>query len=136
MIDHRGTDEERTIAEEWHHDWHEDGSADTLDGGAGNDTLVMSSGDAGTGGTGEDVFWIYPEGSGAEPAVITDFKPGEDFLRITLEHGSGGEVAVVPSDDGADMLVKVDGQTVVVLQGATGASMQDLYVEVRDEIYG
>ena len=135
LIDHRGTDEERIIAEEWHHDWYEDGAADTLDGGAGDDTLVMSSGDVATGGAGADVFWIYPEDSGADPAVITDFEPGEDFLRITLDHGAAGEVALVPSEDGADMLVQIDGQTVAILQGATEAGASDLYVEVKDEIF-
>jgi Ca2+-binding RTX toxin-like protein len=134
VIDHRGADEIRIIEEEWHHDWHTDGAVDTLDGGAGDDSLSFGSGDLVTGGAGEDLFWLYPEGAGAEPAVITDFAPGEDFLRITVGTEMQGLVKVVPSEDGADRLVLLDGQLVAILEDST-ATVADIYVEVRPEIF-
>lgn len=134
LIDHRGTDEIRIIEEEWHDAWQEDGAGDTLDGGAGDDTLTFASGDVVTGGAGQDVFWLYPEDAGA-PATLTDFDPAEDFLRITVDPASAGELSLSPTEDGTGTVVRIGEATVAVLQGTTGVTESNFHVEVKGDIW-
>jgi hypothetical protein len=63
--------------------WRDDGQADTLTGGAGDDRLILAHGDTATGGGGANVFEIWNDpASPAAPAVVTDFTPGSDRLDI------------------------------------------------------
>lgn len=61
----------------------------TLNGGAGNDELRGHLGDTFIGGSGEDIFGLWPHKSGAhpsqadwQPAIFEDFTPGEDTLDL------------------------------------------------------
>ncbi|WP_102109039.1 calcium-binding protein [Oceaniglobus roseus] len=138
LVDHRGTDAERIVAEHSEHAWHIDGAPDDLDGGSGDDTLIFDGADRATGGGGSDVFWLYSDAvTGVSVAEVTDFTPGEDFLRISLNpHGGAtGNVDVVGSEDGADGLVRIDGVTVAVLRGAPMATVGDIYVEIRPDVF-
>ena len=139
LIDHLGRAEERMLLDRTEFAWHIDNDADTLDGGAGNDTLIMDRADTATGGEGADTFWVYhDELSGSGAAVVTDFQVGEDFLRVTLnpEAGLGDpELSVAPSDDGLDGLVTVNGEVVAILQGAPNASVHDVYAEVVADVF-
>lgn len=134
VIDHLGQRIERDNGE--HHDfaWHIDDDADTLDGGDGNDTLIFDSSDSATGGQGADTFWLWHDHGGTlEHATITDFVPGEDFLRISLNPEvvrDAPDVTVAPSADGQDSIVTIDGQVVAVLTGTPNATLSDLYVDV------
>ncbi|GGD20047.1 hypothetical protein GCM10011358_00800 [Sinisalibacter lacisalsi] len=139
VINHLGRLEEEIHWERHDFSWHIDNDADTLDGGDGHDTLIMDRADTATGGAGSDVFWVYFDGaSGAGAAQITDFAIGQDFLRVTLnpmiDHGDMA-LDVSPSDDGLDGVVRVNGETVAILQGTPGASPADVYVEVVDNIF-
>lgn len=139
VIDHLGRTEERIVWERHAFGWHIDNDADMLDGGAGDDTLIMDRADTATGGAGTDTFWVYFDGaSGGGAAEVADFSVGEDFLRVTLNpeiaHGDR-TVEVRPSADGQDGLVSVNGQLVAVLRGAPGASAADVYVEVVEDVF-
>jgi Ca2+-binding RTX toxin-like protein len=139
VINHLGRLEEDIHWERHDFAWHIDNDADVLEGGEGNDTLIMDRADTATGGTGADVFWVYFDGaSGDGAAQITDFAIGEDFLRVTLnplvDHGDMN-LEVGPSDNGIDGVVRVNGETVAILQGTPGASAADVYVEVVDNIF-
>lgn len=59
--------------------------ADTLDGGDGDDMLMLGKGDTGNGGEGEDSFALYLEQDGAEVITIRDFNPEEDVVQILLD---------------------------------------------------
>ncbi|MCI2399851.1 calcium-binding protein [Aliiroseovarius subalbicans] len=139
MIDHKGVMDEDTGAERHAFSWHIDDKVDTLDGGAGNDTLVIDRADTATGGTGNDVFWLYfDEASGAGHAEVTDFEIGEDFLRVQLNPSlTYGDIIldVQPSEDGEDGVVTVNGDIVAVLHGAANATTADVYVEVREDVF-
>ncbi len=140
VIDHRGHHLEREGVTHHEFAWHVDGAADVLDGGAGDDTLIIGNGDAATGGEGEDLFWVYHDGAdGALAAEVMDFKVGEDFLRVSLnpQIGENGEpeVQVMPSEDGADGLVIVNGDLVAVLRGAPDATVSDVFAEVRLDVF-
>ena len=139
VINHLGRAEEQTGQERHEFAWHIDNDADSLAGGAGNDTLIMDRADSATGGDGMDTFWVYFDGaSGSGAADIGDFTTGEDFLRVTLNpdlnHGDLA-VDVMPSDDGADGLVTVNGETVAILRGAPDATVDDVYVEIVENIF-
>ncbi|MDJ0627806.1 MAG: calcium-binding protein [Rhodobacter sp.] len=137
LIDHLGRVEERVIEEHREFAWHLDGDADSLSGGAGDDTLIMDDDDVAEGGAGQDLFWVYGDGAGA--AEILDFRVGDDFLRLTLNPHilptGSPEVMVEPSPDGADALVSVNGDLVAVLRGAPGATASDVYAEVVADVF-
>ena len=137
VIDHLGRVEEDVVWEKTLFDWHVDGAQDRLDGGTGNDTLIMGREDIATGGEGTDSFILYfDDTQGAGFAEITDFVSGTDFLRVELNPEGGytaPDVAVSASDDGQDGVVTVDGQVVAILRGAPTASLADVLVEVMTE---
>lgn len=139
VIDHLGR-EEQTLSEP-HHEfgWHIDNDADSLDGGAGNDTLIMDRADSATGGDGSDTFWVYfDSASGSGAADVGDFTVGEDFLRISLNPDlDNGDMAltVEPSQDGHDGVVQVNGETVAILRGAPEATTDDVLVETTENIF-
>jgi len=58
---------------------------DVLEGGAGNDRLVLGLGDSGTGGAGSDSFIIQNQLVGT--VLVTDFDVTEDQLIIETEVG-------------------------------------------------
>ncbi len=140
VIDHLGrVEDEYTITSASDFAWHIDNDADTLDGGAGNDTLIMDRADSAMGGDGFDTFWVYFDGaSGSGAADVGDFTIGEDFLRISLnpelDHGDMA-LSVTPSDDGQDAVVSVNGEIVAMLRGAAGATEADVLVEVSENIF-
>ncbi|MEC7760302.1 MAG: calcium-binding protein [Pseudomonadota bacterium] len=139
VIDHHGRIEQEIGWERHAFAWHLDGDSDTLDGGAGDDTLIMDRWDSATGGEGRDTFWVYHDDDGnTGTAEVTDFEPGLDFLRISLnpdiEHGELN-VGIAASGDGADTLVSVDGQLIAVLRGVSGVTTADVFVEVAPDIY-
>ena len=139
MINHLGHAMERSEAGHHDFDWHIDGDADHLDGGQGNDTLIMDRADTATGGSGDDVFWVYSDAdAGDESAEVTDFVPGQDFLRVSLDPDQDPdslEYDVHPSASGEDGVVMVNGEVVAILKGAPGATTHDVYVEVTQEAF-
>lgn len=138
VINHFGHALERTSATHNEFSWHEDNAIDRLDGGGGNDTLILGENDIATGGTGEDVFWLYTDDAGDASAEITDFVPGEDFLRVTLNpdmHHSQPKVAVGPSADGQDAFVSINDEVIAYLRGAPAASLADIFVEVAEDVF-
>ncbi len=139
VIDHKGVVDEDSGAERDAFDDHVDNEADTLDGGAGDDTLVFDRADTATGGEGSDVFWLYfDEVSGTGHAEVTDFETGEDFLRVQLNPDlTHGDIImdVHPSEDGMDGVVTVNGDVVAVLAGSPDATTADVYVEVREDVF-
>lgn len=98
---------------------------------------AVVGGQGGDGTTGADVFWLYADAGLPAVARITGFTPGEDLLRISLnpQIAAEGIVDIVPSEDGADGLVRVDGVTVALLPGAPDATLADLHVETRPDVF-
>ncbi|MFN3147060.1 MAG: calcium-binding protein [Paracoccaceae bacterium] len=133
VIDHFGAEAARVAGAGDAFGWHVDDGADTLSGGAGDDTLILGDTDSASGGSGADTFVLYADGGGA--AEITDFERGADLLRITLNPAAGfadpPALEIVPSGDGADGLVTIDGAVVAVLQGVPDATTADVFVEMR-----
>lgn len=140
VIDHAGRDLERQGVMQNEFSWHIDDANDVLIGGAGDDTLIFDQGDLASGGTGEDLFWVYHDGdAGSDAAIITDFEVGEDFLRVSLNPNIGEngdpDVVVEASPNGEDGHVIVNGDLVAILRGAPTATSSDIYAEVRQDVF-
>jgi Ca2+-binding RTX toxin-like protein len=140
VIDHHGHSAALSSGGGAQFAWHLDGAADTLSGGAGDDTLIFDGHDTVSGGTGADVFWLHHDNTGpAGVADVTDFETGADFLRISLNPAAGHvdlpELEVGPAQNGADAEVRIDGELVAILRGAVDATVDDVLVEVRPDVF-
>ncbi|MEP4195820.1 MAG: calcium-binding protein [Aliishimia sp.] len=84
----------------------EDGAADVLNGGDGNDALILGAGDTGTGGDGADTFYVV-NGDGTSAAIIADLAAEDE---VTLLKGDAADAGVVTTAaDGNDTLISLDG---------------------------
>ncbi|MFC3183089.1 calcium-binding protein [Cypionkella sinensis] len=111
--------------------WFTDNNFDVLDGGAGNDLLTLSQGDIATLGSGADHATISDSAAHADDqaAVITDFNPAEDTLRIIAGDVNGqadhdglvGQVSTQEVDGNTHVIVA--GEVVADLQGVTGLNI-------------
>ncbi len=94
--------------------------ANLLDGGAGDDCLLIGEGDTATGGTGSDHFevghWVEDE---SNVPVVTDFNETEDTLWVYYPEGNEPPSITVESENG-DSLVYADGKLVVRVEGEVG----------------
>ena len=118
-----------------------DGAADTMHGGEGNDVLLGDAQDVMSGGEGEDRFEIYwarnSEGAN-DHAIVTDFEPGVELLKVTVHVDDFAGLTDSPEQDITLNLVEIDGNTQVMfqgellveLQGATGVSADDVSANV------
>lgn len=98
------------------------GGSAILDGGEGNDYIQFDLADTVTGGPGADTLlgWLDV----GHVAVVTDFDPAEDLVRITVPsldpgHPTGG--ISVDEQDGNTIVMK-NGQPFLRLEGVTGLS--------------
>ncbi|KIC48564.1 calcium-binding protein [Tateyamaria sp. ANG-S1] len=102
----------------------DDNAADVLNGGDGNDDLVLGAGDVGTGGAGADVFFAMAEAAESEsgPSTITDFNGTEDALLVLLtpEQVDGDPVSIDVTNEDGDAVISVNGQPISILVGAAG----------------
>ena len=97
--------------------FYNDGDADILNGGAGNDNIYISAFDTATGGDGTDIFHVDADGAldDGSPAIITDW---EALDNVDLFY-SGSDTPTVVDEDG-DAVVYLDGSAVLIALGAGG----------------
>ena len=102
----------------------DDGDADVLDAGPGDDMLMFGRGDMATGGPGDDLFYLLG-GIAADPAQVMDFDGAEDRLIYVHDEGTP-EPALSLTDNGdSTQTLVADGETVAVL-AATGLTAEDI----------
>jgi len=97
-----------------------DTDADTLDGGAGDDLLYFSGGDTATGGDDSDTFHVLESDvilGASNPATITDWISTDGGIEL-YDVPPGAVLTLAAS--GGDALIQLDGETVVIVQGADG----------------
>ncbi|WP_299725303.1 calcium-binding protein [uncultured Tateyamaria sp.] len=108
----------------------DDGSADTLDGGTGDDVMFIGAEDSATGGAGADGFTIFADQGtdGAGPATIEDYSASEDSLFVYFQSDvTPADSTLAVNDDGADAVITVDGEEIARVVGAAGQiSVDDL----------
>lgn len=99
----------------------DDPDIDFLNGGDGNDQLILGQNDIGNGGAGADTFAVTDFGSTAQ---IIDFDPAQDQLLIQYDPQQIAEpVVTVQSNEAGETLVLLNGSLVASL---TNGAILDL----------
>jgi Ca2+-binding RTX toxin-like protein len=105
---------------------------DTLDGGAGNDTISLSHGDLVTTGTGSDNLSLYlVQNAAYEGADTTDFDPALDQMVIyfgsfdaySMPDPLANTIVVTETSAGDTVITSTNGQVLARLTGVTGISV-------------
>jgi len=98
----------------------DDGQADTLNGGAGDDLLILGAGDVADGGEGTDIYAILEDQAEAESlAAIPALQDGETVAIIAEEDGAAPTISI--DTDGADAVILADGVALARVSGAAGS---------------
>mmetsp|Transcript_23599 Transcript_23599/g.41783 ORF Transcript_23599/g.41783 Transcript_23599/m.41783 type:complete len:575 (-) Transcript_23599:4320-6044(-) len=106
----------------------DDGDADTLDGGNGDDFMLFGGGDSATGGTGNDSFAVFsdPADDANGAATIEDYNANDDAVLLYFQTQEASEAAdITVADDGDDAVVSVDGEEIARVVGAAGQLTAD-----------
>ncbi len=111
---------------------------DTLDGGDGDDLLIMRSGHVATGGDGSDVFGIAPAAIDPAfteqfpPTIITDFNPAEDFVVLGPTQGAAApapaDITVSALADGTGAEVLINDRVVAIVYGGQDLTADDIQI--------
>lgn len=97
-------------------------TADVLEGGAGDDTLLGDNGDTLTGGAGSDIFIAYTDPRASQPnapVIITDFNPDADRLQFLVEDNGKGELTMQAAADGTGTELFYRDTVVALILGKT-----------------
>lgn len=99
------------------------GGKDVIDGGSGKDKIIGGKGnDTLTGGSGPDKF-IFKAGHGHD--IVTDYDADSDYLILKGGvFGSTQEVLDAMSQDGADVVLQINGKTSVTLEDVTLSELE------------
>lgn len=112
-----------------------DAYVDFLNGGDGDDLIVLGAGDIATGGAGGDSFVLGDWISADDPAEIQDFTPSEDRLVITYPtDGPLPDVGTAYDETLAAMLVYIDGNLVATLPGTESLAPEQIELVRENDI--
>lgn len=112
----------------------DDNDRDSLSGGAGDDILVLGTGDTGLGGTGSDLFAILEDIGNEGPALIQDYNPAEDGL-VVIVRDITNELDLSVQTQGDDALV-FNGEMLLgrVANGAGQIDVSDLSIVAQSAL--
>jgi serralysin len=94
-------------------------TGDIIDGGNGNDSIVLGNGDVATGGEGNDDFNVVSWINDGEEATITDFTAGEDVISVGFPMGDPSPTISLSADVN-DAMLYADGQLIAVIKNGAG----------------
>jgi Ca2+-binding RTX toxin-like protein len=104
-----------------------DTSVDFLNGGAGDDVLLLGAGDYGHGDAGADAFTLTDFGMGGEAVQITDFDPAEDQLILLYDPALADSPSATLAEDAAgNTQILLDGNVVAILTNGVQISTDDI----------
>lgn len=102
---------------------YDEDQGDVLDGGDGDDVMVIGAQDIATGGAGQDSFIT---GSFIETAAlaghVTDFDPAEDVIEVMYDPETTPNplITVTDLDDGSGASIAFNGQLILTVTGGQG----------------
>ncbi|MBL9054551.1 MAG: calcium-binding protein, partial [Tabrizicola sp.] len=99
----------------------DDFATDFLNGGDGNDTLVLGAGDLASGGAGQDQFEIVTADSQDAVTRITDYDEALDQLVVHYDAALHPDplLSLEPNEDGTENSVFLDGVRIAVISGGS-----------------
>ena len=101
---------------------------DFMNGGDGDDTLMLSAGDYATGGGGSDWFELSDLSPGDEIANIADYNADEDTLVVVFDPmlHPDPQLSIETPENTDDAIVLLDGVPLAMVQGGAGMSLDDV----------
>lgn len=101
---------------------------DFLNGGDGDDRLVLGGGDYATGGDGADWFELPDLATDGEIANIADFNAGEDSLIVVFDPTMhpDPQISFETQENAIDVVVVLDGVPLAMVQGGAGMTIDDV----------
>ena len=111
---------------------HDEDQGDVLNGGNGDDTIVIGAKDVATGGAGADTFVTGSYIETAEVAGhVTDFQPGHDVIEVMFDPDLTPDPVITIEDfaDGTGANILFEGQLILSVSGAQG--MDPALIELR-----
>lgn len=106
---------------------------DHLDGGDGDDVILIGAADVATGGEGRDSFITGSFIELAELAGhVTDFDPSQDVIEVIFDPDSTPDpiITVVDFDDGTGANILFNGEVILTVSGAQG--LDPAAIELRE----
>lgn len=104
-----------------------DTEVDFLNGGAGDDALMLGVGDWGHGGEGADDFIVTDYGTNTDVVQITDFNPADDQLIFIYDSAlTQPPTAAVQTDGFGNTQILLDGEVVAILGAGGTIDVQDI----------
>ena len=94
-----------------------DHEADTMSGGAGDDLLMMSAGDLGSGGDGADIFALQDIHLDDPLAQIVDFDPAQDQIVVLYDANLHPDPVISVESHGESCTLLLDGIPLADLAG-------------------
>lgn len=98
---------------------------DTLEGGAGDDVLILGEADLALGGAGEDTFVSGGHITETMP-IIENFVPGEDILELHYDPETDAEPDVEYLETSAGTEIYLNGTGVAHLSGISASSIGEV----------
>lgn len=100
----------------------DDSGADVLNGGEGDDFILLGEDDVATGGAGQDSFlaYEYPADSTGQ-STITDYTDGEDQLILIYPELETPPAISISDNASGDAIISLNGVPTVILSQAAGS---------------
>lgn len=101
---------------------------DFLNGGDGDDRLLIGSGDYASGGDGADWFELSDMTEGGTIAHITDYDVAEDAIVVVFDADMHPDpvLSLETPENSADVIVLLDGVPLAMVQGGAGMTLDDV----------
>lgn len=100
---------------------------DLIDGGVGDDTILIGSGDTVFGGSGSDALIAGPQGVNG-PGIVSDFDPAEDRIEVMYDPVQTPDPVITVNDfaDGSGADILLNGEVVLRVSGAQGLDAAEI----------
>jgi Ca2+-binding RTX toxin-like protein len=99
----------------------DDGETDFLNGGEGDDTLILGRGDYATGGGGADTFAVQDWAGDTDVATIADYDYTQDQLVVVYDATvhPNPQLSLAANKDTDEVTILLDGAPVALVKGAS-----------------
>lgn len=115
-------------------DMRDDSVGNILDGGSGDDDLIIGSGDLALGGDGADTFHVMSEQNTDMEATITDYDSEDDAITVIVDDAEA-EANINVTDEDGDAVIRLGDTVLVRVEGAGGTLVaSDVTLIAQDTI--